>query len=159
MPRLSPRLMKFVLLPGSILVTLLAVGLKSSPQKDLRKIPLTGYEESDPRHTEEIRLMAMRAQALEELMHQLADGDVSLREATDRFVELNSHSRGFQVYCETRSQDQSTERNTCVMLLCRLRTFLLDDPEKLHQAAERLRSEFVAEYGVIRPDESNHPLI
>jgi len=159
MPRLSPRLMKFVLLPGSILVTLLAVGLKSSPQKDLRKIPLTGYEESDPRHTEEIRLMAMRAQALEELMHQLADGDVSLREATDRFVELNSHSRGFQAYCETGSQDQSTERNTCVMLLRRLRTFLLDDPEKLHQAAERLRSEFVAEYGVIRPDESNHPLI
>jgi hypothetical protein len=149
---LSPKLQKYVLLPIAAIGAFVFIGLRNTNEKPVGMDHPYGYEEPDLKHSEHIREMTARTIELSFLMEQVTEGEVTLKEATSRFNELNRHNRGFKVYRELGFRTDSAEIGSSLMLLRRVKTHLVDNPEKLSEVSARLEAEFETTFGIEVPE-------
>jgi hypothetical protein len=149
---LSPKLQKYVLLPVVAIGVGAVIFLRNPAERPVGVDHPFGYEEHDQKHAENIREMSVRTNELNVLMEQVVEGEVTLQEATTRFADLNRNNRGFKVYRELGFRTDSAEIGSSLMLLRRVKTHLVDKPEKLTEVSARLEAEFETTFGIELPD-------
>lgn len=102
--------------------------------------------------------MAAKSLAIQHLVEQLIEGEVTLQDATRHYLALNDN-KAFACIAQQHSNSSNLEESACVMLLKRVRGMLSEEPERLEAIADRLRSEYIEAFGELRMGLDRQPVI